>query len=400
VQTPLLVKPPQAAEVMNLMQSLEPSNLHCPQCASNRVWKDGHRNLRDGDTIQWWLCRVCGYRFSEKPPQEKPEWQINTPSTLRSARQICVEEAKNLDPQTEIKTVAGESPQDVKGKIVEFSFWMLKQGYSQATIKGRIKLLNRLLRLGANFNDEDSLKGTIAQQEWSVNRKVNAVDAYDSFLKWQGKSWTPPIYRRVRKLPFIPTEIELDQLIAGCSKKVATFLQLLKETGMRCGEACQLLNWTDIDLEQRLIRVTPENGSNPRILPISVKLRDMFAGLPKVTDTVFGASDLMQRNFNKQRKRLVFKLRNPRMSQITFHTFRHWKATMEYHKTRDILHVKEILGHKSLNSTMLYTQLISFNDDDFTAAVAHSQEEACKLVESGFDFVCDFDGNKIFRKRK
>jgi hypothetical protein len=73
---------------------------------------------------------------------------------------------------------------------------------------------------------------------------------------------------------------------------------------------------------------------------------------------------------------------------------------MEYHKTRDILHVKEVLGHKSLNSTMLYTQLISFNDDDFSAVVAHSEEEACKLVESGFDFVCDFNGNKIFRKRK
>jgi hypothetical protein len=73
---------------------------------------------------------------------------------------------------------------------------------------------------------------------------------------------------------------------------------------------------------------------------------------------------------------------------------------MEYHKTKDILHVKEILGHKSLNNTMLYTQLISFNDDEFTASVAHSEEEACELIESGFDFVCDYNGNKIFRKRK
>ena len=49
---------------------------------------------------------------------------------------------------------------------------------------------------------------------------------------------------------------------------------------------------------------------------------------------------------------------------------------------------------------MLYTQLITFNDDEFTATVAHSEEEACKLVESGFDFVCDFNSSKIFRKRK
>jgi len=48
---------------------------------------------------------------------------------------------------------------------------------------------------------------------------------------------------------------------------------------------------------------------------------------------------------------------------------------------------------------MLYTQRISFNNDEFTANVAQT-EEACKLVKAGFNFVCDFNGNKIFKKRK
>jgi integrase len=170
---------------------------------------------------------------------------------------------------------------------------------------------------------------------------------------------------------------------------------------MHCGEACELLKWIDIDFEQRLVRITPEKGSNPRILPLSLKLMDMLRSLPKNTETVFGVNaNLMRRNFGKQRKRITAKLKNSRLTQITFHTFRHWKATMEYYKTRDILHVKYILGHKSLNSTMLYTQLISFRDDDFSAAVAHSEGETCKLIEAGFDFVCDFNGNKIFKKRK
>jgi integrase len=48
-----------------------------------------------------------------------------------------------------------------------------------------------------------------------------------------------------RKLPFIPKEEEeLDSLIAGSQKKLSTFLQLLKETGMRSGEATRL-KWTD-----------------------------------------------------------------------------------------------------------------------------------------------------------
>ena len=73
---------------------------------------------------------------------------------------------------------------------------------------------------------------------------------------------------------------------------------------------------------------------------------------------------------------------------------------MEYHKTRDILHVKEILGHKSINNTLLYTQLVAFKDDEFAAKIAHSEEEACQLIEVGFEYVCDFNGSKLFRKRK
>jgi integrase len=293
------------------------------------------------------------------------------------------------------------STADVKGRIVEYSFWLLKQGYSPATIKGRAKRLRRLVRLGADLNDEESVKGIIAKQGWSVSSKVNAVDAYDSFLKMLGRTWTPPIYKRVRQLPFIPTETELDQLIAGCSPRMSAYLQLLKETGMRSGEACGLLKWTDIDLEQRSIRITPEKNSNPRILPLSIKLINMLNNLPKNENTVFGTNaDLMRRNFAKKRKRIAAKLKNTRFNQITFHTFRHWKATMEYYKTRDILHVKEILGHKSLNSTMMYTQLISFNDNEFTVAVAHSEEEVVKLAEAGFEFYCDYEKNKILRKRK
>jgi hypothetical protein len=75
---------------------------------------------------------------------------------------------------------------------------------------------------------------------------------------------------------------------------------------------------------------------------------------------------------------------------------------MEYHKTKDILHVKQILGHRSINSTLLYTQLISFKENDYHVKVAHDVNEACELVKSGFQYVTGnySDGGKIFRKPK
>lgn len=289
---------------------------------------------------------------------------------------------------------------DIKGSIVEYSFTLLKQGYAKTTIKGRTKLLKRLTRIGANLNDPESVKAVIARQEWSVGRKANAVDAYTGYLQLRGMRWEPPIYRKIRKIPFIPIETEIDQLIAGCNKRMATFLQLLKETGMRCGEACEL-KWIDLDLVNKSVRITPEKGSDARILRMSSKLIDMLNGLPKNSQSVFNAiSDSMRKSYQLQRKRIAAKLQNPRLLQITFHTFRHWKATMEYHKTRDILHVMQMLGHRNIKNTLLYTQLVDFKDDEYVARVASSEKTVCELVEAGFEYVCDHNGSKIFRKRK
>ena len=116
---------------------------------------------------------------------------------------------------------------------------------------------------------------------------------------------------------------------------------------------------------------------------------------------MFGANaDAMRKSFSHQRRRTAGKLRNKRLLQISFHTFRHWKVTMEYHKTRDILHVMQMLGHRNIQNTLIYTQLINFKDDEYVAKVASSQKDVCQLIEAGFEYVCDYNGNKVFRKRK
>lgn len=109
--------------------------------------------------------------------------------------------------------------------------------------------------------------------------------------------------------------------------------------------------------------------------------------------------------FKEQRERLTKKLGNPRLKQITFHTFRHWKAATEYHKTKDIIHVKEILGHESIQSTMIYISLekavFKEAEDEWASKGAHNVTDAQKLIEVGFEYVCDFGAEgKVFRKRR
>jgi len=201
---------------------------------------------------------------------------------------------------------------------------------------------------------------------------------------------------------FIPTEQEIDQLIAGNGYRIATLLQMLKETGMRIGEAW-ILQWNDIDIINKTVRVTPEKGSKPRLIKISTKLFNMLNTLHNDSDPkIFGSRWLksQRRLYTKQRTKIANKLKNPRIRRITFHTFRHWKAATEYHKTLDIVHVKRLLGHKNINSTLLYTQLIDTKNDEYIVRIAHTIEEDKQLIESGFEYITDRDGDKIYRKRK
>ena len=113
----------------------------------------------------------------------------------------------------------------------------------------------------------------------------------------------------------------------------------------------------------------------------------------------------LERCFYQQRLTLARKLRNPRIRKIHFHTLRHWKATTEYHKTKDLLHVMQLLGHKRVDTTLLYIQLEKalFTDaepDDFTVRVARTQDDIKGLLEVGFDYVCERDDLMFFRKRR
>jgi len=79
---------------------------------------------------------------------------------------------------------------------------------------------------------------------------------------------------------------------------------------------------------------------------------------------------------------------------------------MEYHRTKDVFHVKNLLRHKKLDNIALYVQiderLFKDADDGFTCRIAHNAGEAVSLIETGFEYVTGeyTDGGKLFRKRK
>ena len=235
--------------------------------------------------------------------------------------------------------------------------------------------------------------------------KNSILFAYADWCRLKGFKYTPQKYKREEKLPYIPTEAELDALISGCGGRLRPFLQLLKESAFRPSEAMRLTP-VDFDLNQQTcILNKPSKNSRPRQFKMSDKLTSMI--IPYIRKTpqdsrIFrGRIKTIRRNFSRRRTVLAEKLANPRLTRINFKTFRHWKATMTYHKTKDILYVQRLLGHKSLKNTLVYTHLVDFGtDDSFTVKIASYIAEFTAFLEQGFEYVSDYGDAKVLRKRK
>ena len=435
--------------------------LLCPECGSTSNYRDGFRKEK-GRTVQRHLCRSCGRRFSDSIPKNEVDIDIgrkssegshpyeNLPHDVVAGPDLVVEVGgddslllgeKDVASGSKIKSgqglnnayscdtscqtngdepilaatqirvgteVAGEVNK-VESHLFQYIWYLKKRGNADQTIKSREGLLRILINRGADIFDPESVKKTISIQKWVNKRKCNAVDAYTQFLRMLERTWEAPRYQVIRELPFIPKEAELDALIAGSSPVMATFLQILKETAVRRGEAHNLL-WSDIDFETNTIRITPEKGSNPRIIKVSKNLIAMLQNL-KVKSRVTDPNRVFQKkirntmeSFRKYRRKIAWKTGNPRILQIHFHTFRHWKATMLYHQTKDPLRVQQFLGHTTFQHTQLYIQLESalFQDteDDYLCKTAITADEAKLLIEVGFEYVNEIQGIHLYKKRK
>ena len=155
----------------------EEANRECPDCHSRRIWKDGLRETKKYGSVQRFICRDCGHRFSESIVELNvvgkvgesfdsaenyhevrvasgyasdeevdnclPLFKSENISShdisivekslygfpfYNSKRQVCAQkDVKNLNTTTETKTVSGEEKQTTKEKILQFVLYLKLQ---------------------------------------------------------------------------------------------------------------------------------------------------------------------------------------------------------------------------------------------------------------------------------
>ena len=288
-----------------------------------------------------------------------------------------------------------------EAKILNTLLKLKSLGKTESTLRfvsDRLKYLSRHVDL----DDPEMVNVFIANRECSEAYKETLVKAYVHYARFNNIPYVKPSFHAERRLPKIPTREQIEKVISNSSRKYATIFKILLETGIMPYELSRV-RLEDIDVERGVITVRGYKGHASRVFKLSQETTAMLKEYLRRYGSgkqLFPSSLYMCKMWRRFKKKTAVKLQDPSLLTIRLYDLRHFYATMLYHRTRDILFVKQQLGHRKIETTMIYTQLVNFSEDEYHSAVARTVEEARRLIEEGYEYVCDIDNVKLFRKRK
>ena len=240
--------------------------------------------------------------------------------------------------------------------IFQVAWQLKKQGYSDKTIEGYAKRL-KYLEKRIDVDNPEAVKEFIAQMEVSSTYKESMVNAYVHYVRVNGLTWVKPIYKRSERLPNVPSTEQVNKIISGSGKKYSMIFSILRDTGLRPIELHRL-TLREIDLEKGVVYPETAKSGSPRALKLkSSTLAMLKQYLAKkdftLNDRIFPTTSVMTHVWMRIRNRLAKKLQEPQLKKIRLYDLRHHFATMLYAKTKGILYVKEQLGHRRLENTLI-----------------------------------------------
>jgi len=205
----------------------------------------------------------------------------------------------------------------------------------------------------------------------SIARKVAAMRSFFKFLCREGVVTQSPVLKITtpkipKNLPRFLFQEHMDKLLTAADLisqngiRDQVIIELLYGSGLRVSELVGL-NISDVDLESSLIRVTGK-GRKERIVPLTDPAKETIAAyLERRKDQ----QEALILNYQDTRltsrsvRRILDKLeRKANLNQhIHPHMLRHTFATHLLDGGADLRSVQELLGHKKLSSTQIYTHL-------------------------------------------
>ncbi len=261
----------------------------------------------------------------------------------------------------------------MKDKLDEFLLYLsLEKGYSRQTITAYKSDLKFYFQNFDNL-DENSCEAYLkllyskGLKGSSIERKICSLKALLKYLylrsyitktNWSGlKS-----IKREKKLPNPLRPSEIEKIFSLANPKETLILETLFATGIRVSELVGL-KVKDVDLKEGFLKIKGK-GNIERIVPMTLSLMGMLE--KHILERKVQRDDFVFYDTHPQvhltRQAVFLMIRKlAELGSLTRklgpHMFRHTFATRLLRGGADLRVVQEILGHKNITTTQIYTQV-------------------------------------------
>lgn len=168
-----------------------------------------------------------------------------------------------------------------------------------------------------------------------------------------------PLARKSLKLPLVLSKEEVIRMIDSTNNlKHKIIIMFLYYAGLRLDEV-RNISWSDIDLDRETIHLKTAKGDKERVVFLHKKLIETLSMLGmKDAGPIF----ISQRDgkYNKRTIQQIIKSASRKAGikkNVTPHTLRHSFATHLLESGADIRYIQQLLGHKNLKTTQIYTHV-------------------------------------------
>ena len=268
--------------------------------------------------------------------------------------------------------------------------WLELGAPSRHTLDDYANTLTRLNEwLVAKYGIElvDATQGHLIAWRQSLNICSGSVRTYMAavrgFYSWARKNHVLtvdpaediPLPRRRRGIPRPVAEEDALRAIALAPRRIWPWLVGARYQGLRCKSLAYLRREDVLDTRGKLaLSAEASKGGAEKLFPLSAEFWRVLQeyGVPR-RGYIFKRCDGRS---GPNSPALISHLSSDYLHSIgiqaTLHQFRHAFGTMALRETKDLLAVRDVLGHESVISTEIYTQL---EDEAATAAVQAAQPQ-------------------------
>lgn len=217
-----------------------------------------------------------------------------------------------------------------RGRLADYASARMKTGTTGATVRRDLATLSCLCSCAVNWDYIDA----------------NPV-----------KQFSKRHIRESAPRTTYPTADQVDRLVAQGTLMSGRMIRFLAETGMRQEEVCGL-EWSQISIQRREVRLTKTKTSSPRVVPLSDVALGTLIGTPRHITSfyVFWHHDGQRHTAFANSFAVI-----ARRASVPFrcHDLRHHFASTFLQATGDIAALQAILGHKTISMTMRYAHMIT-----------------------------------------